>query len=252
MCLVVTGAHARLVAWLRRVTLLLVACLSLSLRAEEKFDTLTVGANTYSNVTVINKNSSHVFITHAKGFASFRVKELEPELQTGLGYELKEEPKPQSANPLAKLTEDPEIARMQEHWTKEANLALAKADPAVLAGIGAGIVLAHMFFSLCCFLICRKAGYDPGIWVWIPVAQFFSLFRAAKMSGWNFLLMLIPLIGVIPMIILCFKICTARRKSPALGILLLLPISAPLVFLYLAFADSLESEQGGVVKLQFS
>lgn len=246
-----TGAHARAVAWLRRATLTLLILLVPSLRAaDEKFPTLTVAGNTYSDVTVINKSATHVYITHKKGFASFRIKDLDPQLQTDLGYVIEEPPKPM-VNPLTKLVEDPEIAKMQEEWTREANRAFATADPNVLAGIGAGLFVAYLLFSLCCFLICRKTGYDPGIWVWLPVAQFFSLFRAAKMSGWNFILMFIPIIGLIPMIVLCFKLCIARGKSAALGLFLLLPISSPLVFLYLAFADSLNPEPRGVVKLRF-
>jgi hypothetical protein len=243
----VTGAHARL-TWQRLGILLSVLLLFLpSAWADEKFDTLEVGGTTYSNVAVINKNSSHLFITHSKGFASFRIKELSPELQTELGYSLVEPPKPQ-ANPIAQLAGDPRLAEMQAHWQKEANLAIARLDSKTLAGIGAGLVIAYLLFCYCCLLICRKAGYDPGVWVWIPIAQIYSMLRAARMSGWNFLLVWIPVVGIV----WCFKICVARKKSAWLGLLLLLPATSLFVFLYLALADGQESEEGGVVKLQFS
>ena len=247
-----TGAHARL-GWQRLTALLtLLLVLAPCARADEKFDTLDIGGVTYSNVTVINKNSTHVFITHSKGFASFRAKDLAPELQNEFGFEPPEPPKSETGNPLAQLANDPKLAEMQAQWQKQANMVIASLDSKTLAGIGVGIVVAYLMFCYCCLLICRKAGYEPGVWVWIPIAQMYSMLRAAQMSGWNFVLIWIPIVGAIVSIVWCFKICIARKKSAWLGLLFLFPIINLVLFLYLALADGQESEEGGVVKLQFS
>jgi len=236
----------------RTATLLLgLIVLVPDLRAEEKFDVLQAGGNTYSNVTVISKSSSHVSITHSKGFASLKVKDLDDAIQTELGYALTEPPK-EKPNALAQFTTDSRVLEMQELWNKEANRIITQLDSKTLVGIGVGLGLAYLFFCYCGLLICRKAGYEPGVWIWIPGIQFVSLLRAAGMSGWTFLLLLLPLVGAIVYIVWCFKICIARKKSAVLGIFLLLPVFSLFVFLYLAFSDGQESEQGGVVKLQFS
>ena len=238
---------------MRRVATGLLGLLVLvpALRADEKFEVLTVGANTYSNVTVISKNSNHVSITHSKGFASLKVKDLDQDTQTQLGYVIAEPPK-EKPNALAQFTSDSRVVEIQELWHKEANRIITQLDTKVLAGIGVGLVLLYLFFCYCSMLICRKAGHDPGVLIWIPGIQFLPMLRAAGMSGWTFLLLLLPIVGAIVYIIWCFKICIARKKSAALGLLLLLPVLSLFVFLYLAFADGQEGEEGGVVKLQFS
>ena len=128
------------------VLLLLLPCAQAD---DQKFDTLEVGGVIYSNVTVMNKNATHVFITHGKSMASFRVTDLTPEIQRELGYAPPEPPKPKHnpiTEPLSQLTEDPEIAEMQAKWQNEASLALAKADPKMLAGVGVGVVLVYLLF----------------------------------------------------------------------------------------------------------
>jgi len=252
----VTEAFARPVAWLRWVATWLIGLFVLvpNLRADEKFDVLQVGANTYSNATVISKNSSHVSITHSKGFASLKVKDLDPEIQTQLGYVLAEPPKekPNAFTQITQITSDSRVVEMQELWNKEANRIITQLDTKTLAGIGAGVVMVYLFLCYCSMLICRKAGHEPGVLIWIPGIQFIPMLRAAGMSGWTFILLLLPVVGAIVYIIWCFKICTARKKSAALGLLLLLPVISLFVFLYLAFSDGQQSEEGGVVKLQFS
>ena len=229
------------------VTLVLAA----GVRAEETFAVLEVGADTYANVTVVSKTPTHVTITHSKGLATLKVKELGSEQQSELGYAVTvEEAKPEGA--IARFTTDREMLKMQEQVEAQAEAFIKQLDSKELAGIGCALVLAYLFFCYCCCLICRKAGYEPGVWIWIPIAQFFPMFKAAKMSGWNFLLIWLPIIGLVVSIIWCFKICTARNKSPWLGLLLLLPVTNLLVFLYLAFSNGQEAEEGGVIRLQYS
>ena len=102
----------------------------------------------------------------------------------------------------------------------------------------AGLVLCYFIFCYCSMLICKKAGHEPGVWVWIPVVQTFPLLKAAKMSGWCFLLLLVPFVNFVVLIVGCVKICQALGKTVWLAVLLLLPLTNVLTFLYLAFSGN--------------
>jgi hypothetical protein len=92
-------------------------------------------------------------------------------------------------------------------------------------------------------LICKKTGNEPGILIWIPVLQLWPLVKAAGMPGWAFLFWLLPISSPIVTVIWCFKICQARGKNAALGLLLLLPITNIITFLYLAFSNDGAAEE---------
>jgi cytochrome c biogenesis protein CcmG/thiol:disulfide interchange protein DsbE len=63
-------------------------CLSASLvAAQEKFDTLTAGAETYKGVTVTGVSATHLQFMHSRGAASIKLKDLSPELQKHFGYD---------------------------------------------------------------------------------------------------------------------------------------------------------------------
>ena len=251
--LLVTVADNTLLPRLWRVALwLFIGSLAPLAVAEETFESLQVGANTYSNVTVISKNSTHVSITHAKGFASLRVKDLDDDLRSQLGYAPVEPPKPEKQSPLVQITTDPRVQEFQEQWNRQVQQIKASLDTRMQIAIGAGLFLLYLFYCYCCALICRKAGHEPGFMIWLPLLQLIPLLKAARMSPWNFVLLLLPLVGIVVSIIWCFKICVARRKSAVLGLFLLLPISSAIVFFYLAFADGQPEEEGAVIKLQYS
>lgn len=187
--------------------------------------------------------------------ASFRVEELSRSLQKDLGYIVEPEEKPRpslTALPAALQEVDPKYREMQERLEDQFVNWLKSVDRQLVWGILAGIVVAYLFFCYCCMLVCQKAGYKPGIWIWIPIIQVIPMLRAAGMSGWFFLLLLIPFVGSIVGIMWSFKICQARKKSSWLGLFLLLPVIREFTFLYLAFADSLQAEENEVIKLQFS
>ena len=125
-------------------------------------------------------------------------------------------------------------------------------------GIVVGILLLiHLIWSYCYAQICKKAGTQPGVLVWLPILQFISLLRAARMSGWWFLALFVPLLNVVIGIVWCFKIATARGKSALVGLLLLLPITNLFAFLYLVFSDGApdqaprrEKRANGTISLQ--
>lgn len=92
----------------------------------------------------------------------------------------------------------------------------------------------YVFFCYCAKVICEKAGHQPGVLIWIPIANFIPLLTVAKLPIWFIILLLIPCVGVVVSIVMWVKICQARGKS---GWLVLLGI-IPFVFLpYLAFSE---------------
>jgi hypothetical protein len=107
----------------------------------------------------------------------------------------------------------------------------------VLTALGVFLLL-YVFFSYCNMLICKKAGTEPGVLVWVPVWQLIPMLRAARMSGWWFLGYFVPVLNLILPVVWCFKIAVARGKSAWVGFLLLLPGLGLLAFLYLAFSDA--------------
>jgi uncharacterized membrane protein YhaH (DUF805 family) len=100
-------------------------------------------------------------------------------------------------------------------------------------------------------LICKKIGQEPGVLVWIPILQVFPMLRAAGMSAWWFVALLLPVLSFVATILWCVKICRARGKSSWLGLLLLLPVTNLFTFLYLAFADGSDENEAAPGKITF-
>jgi thiol-disulfide isomerase/thioredoxin len=55
-------------------------------RADEHWQILRVGSNTYSNVTVTSVSATDIFFSHSRGMGNAKLKELEPALQKHFGY----------------------------------------------------------------------------------------------------------------------------------------------------------------------
>jgi hypothetical protein len=93
-------------------------------------------------------------------------------------------------------------------------------------------------------LICKKTGNEPGFMVWLPVLQVFPMLKAAGMSYWWFVALLLPLLNLVASIVWCFKITQTRGKHWVVAILLLLPVLSFIAFLYLAFSKGVEQNDG--------
>jgi len=212
---------------------------ALPLAAQETIATLQIGSQTYSNVTIESRTPSHVYIKHAQGYATIRVKGLEPDVQQQLGYEVAPPKQPLLSRKMLaeKIKIDPQVREAEEKLVEEVQERIRTLDPNLRAGILAGAVIGYLFFCFCCMLICKKTSNEPGILVWLPVLQVFPLLRAAGMSGWWFFMFLLPGLNVIAGIVWSVKICRTRGKSGWLGLFLLLPVTNLFVFLYLAFSD---------------
>ena len=215
---------------------LAVLLIPLSLPAQETFAVLQAGSETYSNVTVTSKTPSYVIVMHARGMASIKPKDLSSDVLKQLGYKV-EEPAPKTSLPQ-KIALDPRIQELQAKAVQILQDAIRQIDPRVIQGVLAGLVLCYFIFCYCSMLICKKAGHEPGFLVWIPVLQTFPLLKAAKMSCWCFLLLLLPVISIVVGVLWCVKICQALGKSVWLAVLLLLPLTNVLTFLYLAFSGN--------------
>jgi hypothetical protein len=241
---------------------------------EETFPTLQVGSHVYTNVTVTTKAKNYIFIHHSTGMENIRLADLPEEIRSELGY-IPELSKKEKAAAWAKgkmadlhLGEvNPEELRDPKKWQEQSAIVLEKArslDHKMCGAILGGLLLIYFFFCYCCAQICQKAGAQSAVLVWFPVAKVVALLRAARMStSWFFVYVfmlaapslgpiippdwflgylvlgcLISVLAIIGAIVWCFKIASARGKSPLVGFCLLLPVISFFAFLYLAFSDA--------------
>jgi len=218
--------------------------------AEEKFEVLKIGTQTYTNVTVTTKAKNYIFILHASGMTNLKIAELPLDLQQKLGYAAV----PAANGPtnatvawarkgIARM-DAPQLKKLrkqvEQKWREPAAAklsAMGLAGPKLIFGLLGLVLLLYLFHCYCCMLICQKAGHPPGILVWLPVAQLFPLLRAAGMSGWWFLAYCVPGLNIVAQVLWSLKIAKARGKNVWIGVLLLLPVFNLFAFLYLAFSD---------------
>ena len=217
--------------------------------AEDTFKTLKIGSNTYTNVTVLNKNKTAVFISHTGGLISFKVKDLGAEDLKTLGY-TPAEPAKRSAlsTQMEALTGKMQKSSIGEFLRSTGGSFEEKLKSSgvnfqtfVMVAI-AGLLLFHLFYSFCLFHICAKVGQKPGILVWLPLLQLIPLHRAADISPWLILLYFIPLLGPFLFVYWCVKICHARGKSAWLVVLVFIPLLNLLFIPYLAFSSAEDKE----------
>jgi hypothetical protein len=220
-----------------------------TLRAEQTFDELQIGTNTYRNVTVSSKSETYAFIIHSEGMTSVKVADMPADIREKLGYAAAPSPVanklklPVHAKEL-KAKPSPEVeAPTLEQAKTQLESQLPFPHPAIsmglLSGVIALVILLYVFQCYCCRLICLKAGEEPGLLIWFPLLQMIPLLRAAGMSTWWILAYFVPGLNLVGVIIWCFKIVEARNKTFWVAILLLVPFTSLFAFLYLAFSDSL-------------
>ena len=116
-------------------------------------------------------------------------------------------------------------------------------DPAAAAGAMAG---AMTIYYILCLAICIvsiigmwkmfvKAG-KPGWASIIPFYNMYCMFEMGWGNGWMFLLTLIPCVGYIFQIILCFKLATAFDRGVGTGFGLL--FLSPIFYMILGFGEA--------------
>ncbi len=169
----------------------------------QQLETLSVGRETYRNVSIQNKTASHVFLQHDNGLAVIKLRDLPMSVMQQLGFapvtleQQKELKRMQaSTNQLSQMIPikvPPQLVEQslafakpfQAEFETRIRPVLEKSFPLVITGL----VLTHLLFSFCFMLICQKAKYPAGLAIWIPLIQIFPLMGAAKMSKWLVLLL---------------------------------------------------------------
>jgi hypothetical protein len=94
----------------------------------------------------------------------------------------------------------------------------------------------YVYYSLCLYLIAKKAGVAAAWTAWIPIIQAWTFVASAGKSGWWILLMLVPVINIIVMIYLWMCITENLGKNKFLGLLILLPVINIIYPAFLAFS----------------
>jgi len=195
---------------------------------------------TYTNVTVAGKRGTNVFIKHAGGMSNLKIGELTPDARQSLGYAVAT-----SANDEASAgSKESRIQRrvgestqfIEVQFANGVNLFFGVWEIQLGYASLAGIALGFLLFCCCARLLCKKTGTEPGILIWFPVLQMFPLLRAAGMSGWWFLALLVPVLNLVAWMGWCVNIVITRRKSLWWALLLILPLTSVTAFLYLALA----------------
>jgi hypothetical protein len=222
---------------------------------EIKLPSITADGVTYSNVTIFSKSPTHVSISHAGGMASLKAKSLDTMTQRKLGYIAAEEPKSElpSLAPRAGAA-DPRIREIQERAQRNVEDFLQQVDKKTLYEILTLVGILYLFFCYCCAQVCKKTNNRPGLLVWVPGFQMIPLLRAAGMSPWLFITLFIPVVGLIVQLVWCVRICRVRQKNSFLALLLIIPVTFPLAFLYLALSGhphSADETDTGRIKLGF-
>ena len=221
-----------------------------------KFDTITAEGETYSNVVVFSKSATHVSISHSRGMANIKAKSLDTATQRKLGFLAAEEPATiTKLPPLGSIADDPRLRELRERYQKNFDEFLQQLDPMMGYKILGLLGILYLFYCYCCWQICRKTSNRAGLFVWLPGFQMIPLLRAAGMSPWLFLLLFIPVVNLIIWIVWCFRICRVRQKSALVGILMLLPVTNVLAFVYLALSgygpEADDPYEVGKIKLGF-
>ncbi len=245
-----------------------------SVLASDVVPLLEVGNQVFSNVTVTTKSATHVFIKHSRGFSGLKLNELDHAAMVKLGLEAPDPPKDPQSKPPVKI-ENP-FSKVENPFSKMENPFLRpefqpkitqrdgklyveiyhqnfELDMHFVKGVLWSLFCLWLLFCYCTHLICKKSGIKAGLACWIPIVQYVRLLRAAQMSGWWVLLCIFfaPVAAII-FIVWSIKICQVRGKGFFTILCLLLPVTSPLAFLYLALSsDGKEDPYGGKVHLSW-
>jgi hypothetical protein len=241
--------------WLGSLSALTLALCVSAADSDVKFDTITADGETYSNAVVFSKSATHVSVSHSRGMANIKASSLDTATQRRLGFLAAEEPAAVTKLPGLGGLADPRVRELQERYQKNVEEFVAQLDPAMAYKILALLGILYLFLCYCCWQICRKTSNRAGLLVWLPGFQMIPLLRAAGMSPWLFLALFLPVVNLIIWIVWCFRICRVRQKSPLLGIMMLLPVTNVMAFVYLALSgygpEAENPYEGGKIKLGF-
>ena len=227
--------------------------------AAEVVPVVKTKTETFSNVTLVSRTPTHLFIQHSRGMATIKIAGLDTETLSQFGIVSSggadaNAPDTQPKKSAVGATTAAASARCTEMLQNLKN-SLPPDVSAIMMKfwLGAlGLFLGfYLFNCYCAKLICQKSGAEPGILVWLPVLQTFPLLRAAGMSGWWFLGFFVPVLNVVAALVWCLNIAKVRGKGVFTAIMLFLPPTGLFAFLYLAFSGggrSADDEVGPSVR----
>ena len=190
----------------------------------------------------MNKTRNDLFISHAQGMASIKVRDLDTATQLKLGYQV-EAPKQTAvekvmeASNISRFEDDPRVQEVEGELMRQAESYIELIDQNTMYAIVAFIVLSYLLFSFLCRCICVKTSNPPSPLIWLPFFKQIPLFKAAGMSGWWILSNFVPGLVLVAYIIWSIRIAQSRAKSVVWGVMLLLPVTNILAFLYLALSS---------------
>lgn len=202
---------------------------------------LRSGTDVFTNVTVYGQSQTDLFIKHSRGYGNVKISSLDNATLRllKLGGAPAEEVTVEAVSVKAAAsvaTLKARLSGMQWKMPSEAEalglISKVRLSPNILAVA----LIVYLLYCVGLKLICLNAGSRPGLMIWIPVLQMFPVLRAARMSAWWFVVFLIPLLGVLAHIVLCVKIARACGKGALVAVLLILPGTNLLAFLYLALS----------------
>jgi hypothetical protein len=102
---------------------------------------------------------------------------------------------------------------------------------------GLASVAGFVWIAACLYVIAKKTNTENPWLAWIPVANLvLACLIAGKPWWWGFLLA-IPLVNLIIIEIVVWKICEMRNKPGWLALLMLVPVANMIIPGILAFAD---------------
>jgi Family of unknown function (DUF5684) len=95
----------------------------------------------------------------------------------------------------------------------------------------------YVYMALTLQTIATKTNTENPWLAWIPIVNLVLLLNIAKKPIWWFILLLIPLVGIVVAIIVWMGVAEARGKPNWWGILLIVPVIGIIVPGYLAWSD---------------
>lgn len=217
--------------------------------ADVRLPELRTRSATYTNVVVTSQTKTDLMIIYGRGsMGNVKISEIEDDaalialgIKTAAGAggaksgEVR--PLPESLTRFMGTNQSLQALKDSAAWAEVEKLRTVKWTPALMAGVGCGVLLLYLFGCYCLKLICLKAGHGPGVLIWLPILQLIPMFRAAGMSGWWLLACFLPLLNLVAAILWAFKIAKVRGKGPLVAVALLLPVLNFFAFLYLAFSS---------------
>lgn len=92
----------------------------------------------------------------------------------------------------------------------------------------------YVYFSVTLMAIARKTNTPGAGMAWIPVVNLYLMCRIGRRPGWWFLLLFIPVIGLVVFAVIWMSIAEVSGKSVLVGALAIVPVIGWIVPAYLA------------------